>query len=76
MSKIRRESFSLLDTALYLDTHPNCEKALGYYSERQAALKRAVEEYERENAPLTFSNNNADTWRWIESPWPWESESN
>jgi len=66
-------SFQVVDTQLFLDTHPSDTEALQhfhYYSElRNKALKIYAEKY----GPLTIDSTapNSD-WNWVKEPWPWE----
>lgn len=66
-------SFQVIDTQLFLDTHPSDEEALShfhYYSDlRNKALKIYGEKYE----PLTIDSASPDNyWKWAKEPWPWE----
>lgn len=74
--RLKALSFSVLETALYLDGHPNCKQALEHYDATVEELERATEEYEDKYGPLTIYSNAHDTWEWVSSPWPWESEAN
>ena len=38
-------SFALIDTTLYLDTHPNDQKAIDHFNQYQKARKQALKEY-------------------------------
>jgi spore coat protein JB len=75
-NKLQAESFSLLETVLYLDGHPDCEKALCHYREKQAELAKLTDMYQKTIGPLTIYGGNCDTWQWVEGPWPWECEAN
>ena len=46
-------SFALIDTNLYLDTHPNDKKAMDHFNQYQKARKQALKEYARNFEPLT-----------------------
>lgn len=75
MRRVQMLSFVLVDVALYLDTHPNCERALCFYHKYNALYKQAAEEYESAFGPITpASVRSTVTWTWIEEPWPWEQE--
>ena len=75
MQKIREYDFAIVETALFLDTHPNCHKALNYYHKIVAEKKKLVSEYESRFGPLTiYGNENQHKWDWINGPWPWEGE--
>jgi len=73
MRMIQQYSFVLYETALYLDTHPHCRRALEYYQRYNCKMQEAKERYERLYGPLTiFGNTCGDTWNWVIEPWPWE----
>ncbi len=66
-------SFQVVDTQLFLDTHPCDTEALQhfhYYSElRNKALKIYAEKY----GSLTIDTiNQKNDWDWVKEPWPWE----
>ena len=69
-------SFALYETVLYLDGHPTCTDALEHYNTLIAELEQVTEQYEEKYGPLTIYSNTHDTWKWVSSPWPWESEAN
>lgn len=69
-------SFAVYEAALYLDGHPNDKCALDYYKKKRAFLSELYARYEKHYGPLTlFSDDSCEHWRWTESPWPWEYES-
>ena len=79
LRELQIASFSAIETALYLDTHP-------YDSEAMAALKKycaerdaAIAKYESEYSPITFcacstvaEEGNRAYFKWALSPMPWE----
>lgn len=76
INKILEFDFALVETSLFLDTHPECQKALMYYSKIQEDYKKALNEYEKHFGPLNiYSAYNDKKWNWIDGPWPWEKES-
>lgn len=65
--------FVLIETALYLDTHPNDQIALEYYQKHLQMQRETKAEYVSKYGPISMSDYNGEkTWRWIEEPWPWE----
>jgi spore coat protein JB len=74
MREVQIAHFSLIETNLYLDTHP-CDteaiKALEYYGER---LKEAVKRYEEECGMLAVTNYDGGDFDWVKKPFPWETE--
>ncbi len=72
---IQTYSFILYETVLYLDGHPNCRKALAHYHKYKAKLAEVTKRYEEAFGPLTIMGQECgDSWRWVETPWPWEIE--
>lgn len=71
---IQTYSFVIYETALYLDSHPTCRKALEHYNKYREKLAEATRMYEESYGPMTIMGQNAchDSWRWVETPWPWE----
>lgn len=74
--RLRELSFAVYETVLYLDGHPDCPEALEHYNALIAELEQVTDEYEEKYGPLTIYSNSCDTWKWVSSPWPWESEAN
>ena len=74
MQQIRQIEFVCVDLNLYLDTHPDDERAaMDYscYSQQLMALKR---EYEENYGPLPNFGNSiiGSQFTWVDDPWPWE----
>ena len=76
MRRLQICDFALLDVILYLDGHPNCKKALDYFDKYKRLRKIASDEYTLQFGPITaLDNTNKEHWTWIDSPFPWEMES-
>ncbi|HBB30184.1 MAG TPA: spore coat protein CotJB [Clostridiales bacterium] len=61
------------DSALYLDTHPNDPIALIRHHEYSTRLRQLKDEFAIKYGPLDlYTPDISGTWRYIESPWPWE----
>ena len=74
LKEVQMATFSVVETNLYLDTHPfDCEamKALEYYSEKRAL---AIEKYEDECGALFADSVTAIPYNWVNTPFPWEIE--
>lgn len=71
---IQTYSFIIYETVLYLDGHPTCRKALDYLGKYKAKLREVTALYESQYGPLTIMGGDdcGDSWKWIETPWPWE----
>lgn len=68
---IKCYQFAIIELALYLDTHPEDEKALCLHRKYCKELKELQDKYQKVYGPLTI-NFPCNKWRWIEEPWPWE----
>ena len=71
MQEIRCCEFAITELALYLDTHPDDEKALCLHRKYCKQAKDLKDKYQKVYGPLTI-NYPCNKWRWLEEPWPWE----
>ena len=74
MRDVQTAQFALIETVLYLDTHPyDCEamKALEKYREKYA---EAVEKYEESCGALYAASISDIPYDWVKTPFPWETE--
>ncbi len=71
LRKIREYNFAIVELALYLDTHPEDQKALCLHKEYAKAYKELCEKYQKVYGPLCITYL-LNKWRWLEEPWPWE----
>ena len=71
MMQIRELEFAINELALYLDTHPDDQKALCLHRKYCNELRPLKDQYQKVYGPLDicFPRNK---WRWLEEPWPWE----
>lgn len=71
---INQISFAVDDVKLFLDTHPENQKALDYFQKYKEKRMEALKEYAEVYGPLTVDtvNENSDCWNWINEPWPWQ----
>lgn len=74
LKKISTYQFAVFDLQLFLDTHPHDKKILEKMRGYKEELIPLVADYEKKYGPLTKNVSNSNHWRWIKSPWPWESE--
>lgn len=73
MKKMMAERFAAIETALFLDTHPNDAKALKAFGEYTENTRKLRNEYENKFGALTASNAaDGKSWTWICDPWPWD----
>lgn len=71
LSEIQCHEFAINELALYLDTHPEDQRALYLHRKYCNELKPMKDMYQRVYGPLTI-NYPCNKWRWLEEPWPWE----
>jgi len=71
MMNLKAYKFSVIELALYLDTHPDDEKALCLHREYCKKVKELEEKYQKMFGPLSIYYP-CKKWRWLEGPWPWE----
>lgn len=69
IQEIRCCDFAITELALYLDTHPDDEKALCLHRKYCKQAKELKDQYQRVYGPLTI-NYPCNKWRWLEEPWP------
>lgn len=75
LKEIQALDFTAFDFNLYLDTHPNDQRALADYSRAIHESECVKKIYIANYGPLMAEDNvNQACWRWIEEPWPWEIE--
>ena len=69
--KLKCYRFAIIELGLYLDTHPDDEKAICLHREYANKFKVLEDKYQKVYGPLTI-HFPCNKWRWIEEPWPWE----
>ncbi len=67
--------FAIIELGLYLDTHPDDEKAICLHKEYSNRFKDLSDKYQKVYGPLTIMFP-CNKWRWLEEPWPWERGNN
>lgn len=73
MTKIKKYDFALRELNLYLDTHPDCRRALALFGKYRDLRDAAVAEYVKMYGPIVPEQNlDEQHWSWIDEPWPWE----
>lgn len=76
--KIDAIDFAILETELYLDTHPNDRSAMQMLHEYRTRRKNEISNYEARFGKYIVTakdvDTSADRWDWINSPWPWERQ--
>ena len=75
MNKLRELDFAIIETAMFLDSHPMDKKALTYYHDMLETRNESREVFTKNYGPLCiFENNDNTQWQWVKGPWPWELE--
>lgn len=65
--------FSVYEFVLYLDTHPDDQRALAEFSTLGRETQRLRDTYSQCYGPLSIEDNiNLSSWRWALDPWPWD----
>ncbi|MGN1059205.1 MAG: spore coat protein CotJB [Clostridia bacterium] len=74
LRQIMALSFAQNDLVLFLDTHPDNQKALREYHRITPQLAELRQYYKENFGPLTPSEVTSTTdWTWVNRPWPWEN---
>jgi len=71
LKKIKCYNFAIIELALYLNTHPDDEKAICLHNSYSKTLRDLKDKYQKVYGPLTIFYP-CNKWRWLEEPWPWE----
>lgn len=71
MNDIRSYNFAITELGLYLDVHPEDERAIALHREYCKCYKEATDKYQKIYGPLSIFYP-CNKWRWLEEPWPWE----
>ena len=69
--KLKCYRFAIIELGLYLDTHPDDEKAICLHKEYANKFKVLEDKYQKVYGPLSIMYP-CNKWRWLEQPWPWE----
>ncbi len=73
LNKIKKYDFALKELNIYLDTHPNCRRALALFNQYSKLRSECINEFVQKFGPITpDQNNDSQHWSWIDDPWPWE----
>lgn len=73
LNHVNAVCLATLETALFLDTHPdNCE-AMENFNNYNTMCQQAKMEYSKRFGPLTWAQaGGTNEWQWVNQPWPWE----
>lgn len=71
--EIQALDFTALDLNLFLDTHPDDQRAFRNFSETVRKSENMKRNYIEKYGPLIATDTaTQNSWNWIDSPWPWE----
>lgn len=71
LERIKCLNFAIIELGLYLDTHPEDERALCLHRKYTKEYRELTDKYQKVYGPLTIKFP-CNKWRWLEEPWPWE----
>ena len=75
MMRVYELGFVMVETVLFLDTHPQDAEALEYYCTMKEKYHEAVKYYTENFGPLQATNVECGNyWIWASTPLPWEME--
>lgn len=72
LEELMEIGFCLVETNLYLDTHPNDERALRLHNTFAGQYAELEAMYNASYGPLKATGMSPFPWRYIEDPWPWD----
>ncbi len=72
LKELMEVSFVLIETALYLNTHPDDERALRLHNSTSAQYSQLEAMYQSRFGPLRNTGMSNCPWAYINDPWPWE----
>lgn len=72
---IQELEFAALDLNLYLDNHPDCERAIFDYNLLYRELQKKKRMFEMNFGPLSNFGTAPSKcpFEWVDEPWPWEN---
>lgn len=68
LEQIKCRNFAIIELALYLDTHPDDDKALCLHRKYCKEFKDLKDKYQKVYGPLSIYFP-CNKWRWLEEPW-------
>ncbi|EOC99671.1 spore coat protein CotJB [Caldisalinibacter kiritimatiensis] len=71
LKELMEVSFCLVESNLYLDTHPTDDRAIRLHNSYSKRYKELVDAYQKQFGPLMYTQMSRCPWQYIESPWPW-----
>ncbi|WIV13298.1 spore coat protein CotJB [Proteiniborus sp. MB09-C3] len=72
LEQLMEVGFVLVETNLYLDTHPEDERALRLHNTFSQKYDELTCFYESQYGPLKFTSMSRFPWQYVDEPWPWD----
>ena len=73
LREIMQLQFAVIETVLYLNTHPFDERVLDLHNNFSRRLMNKIEKYSEKYGPIVPDFPDAEyPWSWINEPWPWQ----
>lgn len=77
LNELQTLGFALVELGEYLDTHPDDSEAFDMFRSYADLYKKGRTEYEKMHGPLMQrAAADADSYTWLQDPWPWEFAAN
>ena len=74
MKALQALGLAVFETALFLDSHPNNQRALEFYRKNAKAYMALKDRYTSLYGPLTLGDSAGESWMWVDTPWPWQNQ--
>ena len=74
MKEIQMSTFAVVETNLFLDSHPNDTNALNALIKYSNKRKEAITEYQNSFGPLFIYSDTSLPFSYVTQPFPWETE--
>ena len=77
LAELMAIDFAAHDLSLYLDTHADDAEAFAVYQDLLKLSEEGAKRYARLYGPITKQDlQQAESYTWLKSPWPWEYSEN
>lgn len=73
LKELMAAEFTCHEMGLFLDTHPEDERAAAYFDTMLQRARALHQQYESQYGPLHWGDFADGHWRWLDGPWPWEA---
>ncbi len=77
--RINAMGFAVYEMELFLDSHPDNQRALAARKEYIMQRDKMIAEYEQKYGPYIINTGDvpldAKRWIWVDNPWPWDYQA-